>query len=50
METEKTVWSELPNGGKYIVEQILTLEKINKSKRAELWESQTGIGVEKLTI
>ena len=33
-----------------IVEQILPSEEINKSKRAELWESQFGIRVEKLTI
>ena len=32
-----------PNGGKAIVEQILALEEINKSKGAELWESQSGI-------
>ena len=29
METETTTWSELPNGGKAIVEQILGLEKTN---------------------
>ena len=38
METETTTWSELPNGGKAIVEQKLASEKINKSKRTELWE------------
>ena len=50
METEKTTWSEFPNGGKAIVEQILASEEINKSKRAGLWESQSGIQVGKLTI
>ena len=44
METE-TTWSEFRNGGKPIVEQILVSEEINKSKRAELWESQSGIRV-----
>ena len=32
METETTTWSEFPNGGKAIVEQILASEEINKSK------------------
>ena len=50
METEKTAWSEFPNGGKAIVEQILASEERNKSKRAGLWESQSGIRVGKLTI
>ena len=50
METETTTWSEFPNGGKAIVEQILASEEINKSKRAGLWESQSGIQVGKLTI
>ena len=36
METETTTWSEFPNGGKAIVEQILPSEEINKSKRAGL--------------
>ena len=49
METE-TTWSEFPNGGKAIVEQILASEERNKSKRAGLWESQSGIWVGKLTI
>ena len=35
METETTT-SEFPNARKSIVEQILVLEKINKSKRAGL--------------
>ena len=38
METETTSWSELPNGGKAISEQILASKEINKSKRAGLWE------------
>ena len=49
METETTTWSEIPKGGKAIVEQIIASEEINKSKRAGLWESQSGIQVEKLT-
>ena len=40
METEKTTWSEFPNGGKAIAEQILASEDRNKSKTAGLWESQ----------
>ena len=36
METETRTWSEFPNGGKVIVEQMLTSEEINKSKRAAL--------------
>ena len=36
---ESGTWSEFPNGGKAIVEQILASEEINKSKRAGLWES-----------
>ena len=49
METETTTWSEFPNGGKAIVEQILASEERKKSKRAGLWESQSGIQVGKLT-
>ena len=45
-----TTWSEFPNGGKAVVEQIIASEQINKSKRAELWESQLGIRVGKLII
>ena len=33
METVTTTWSEFPNGGKAIVEEILASEEINKSKR-----------------
>ena len=40
MENEATTWSEFPRGEKAIVEQILASEEINKSERAELWESQ----------
>ena len=50
METESTLWSEFPNGGKAIVEQILASEEREKSKRAVLWESQCGIRIGKLTI
>ena len=50
MQTETTTWSEFPNEGKAIVEQILTSEEINISERAGLWESQPGIQVGKLTI
>ena len=49
METE-TRTSEFLNGGKAIVEEILMSEEINKTKRAGLWESQSGIQVGKLTI
>ena len=50
METETTKWSEFPNGGKDIVEQILATEERKKSKRTGLWESQSGIQIGKLTI
>ena len=46
----QTTWSEFPNGGKAIAEQILASEEINKSKRAGLWDSQSGIQVGKLNI
>ena len=36
METETTILSEFPNGGKAIAEQILASEVRNKSKRARL--------------
>ena len=35
-ETETTTWSEFPNGGKAIIEQILASEEINESRRAGL--------------
>ena len=50
MEAETTTRSVFPNGGKVIVEQILPSEEIKKSRRAGLWESQSGTGVGKLTI
>ena len=50
METDATTWSEFPIEGKDIVEQILVSEERNKSKRAGLWESQSGIRVGKLII
>ena len=50
MEIETITWSEFPNGGTAIVEQILASVERNQSKRAGLWESQSGIQVGKLTI
>ena len=50
METETTTWSEFSNEWKTIVEHILASEEIKKSKRAGLWESQSGIQVGKLAI
>ena len=50
METETTRWSAFPNGEKAIKEQILASEERSKSKIAGLWESESGIGVGKLTI
>ena len=50
MEAQTTTWSEFPNGGKAIVEQILASEERNKSKKAGLWESQYGICVGKLNV
>ena len=50
METETRTWSELLNGGKAIVEQILASEEKNKSKRTGLWEPQSGIQAGTLTI
>ena len=49
-ETETTTWSEFPNGEKAIVEQILVSEERKKSKRAGLWESQSGMQAGKLII
>ena len=46
--TERTTWSEFPNEGKGIVEQVLASEEINKSKKVGLLESQSGIQVGKL--
>ena len=50
METDKKTWSEFPNGGKAFAEKILASEQRNKSKRAGLWESQSGIHIGMLTI
>ena len=50
METETAPWSEFPNGGKTIAEQMLASEERDQSKRTGLWESQSGIRVGKLTI
>ena len=41
METDTTTWSEVPNGGKDIVEQMLASEDRNKSTRAGLPEQLT---------
>ena len=49
-ETETTTWSELPNGGKATVEQILGLAKRKKSKSAGLWESLSEVQVRRLMI
>ena len=40
----------IPNWGKAIAEQIVASEEISKSKRAGLWESQSGYQVGKLTV
>ena len=50
MESEKTICSEFPNGEKAIVEKMLASGEINKSKRAWLRESESGIQVGMLTI
>ena len=50
VETETTTWSEVPNGGKAIAEQILASEERNKSRRAGLWKSESEIRVGKLAI
>ena len=42
MENETTTWSEFSNCGKAIVEEILESEERKKSKRAGVWESQSG--------
>ena len=42
--------SEFPDGGKAIEEQIVASEEINKSKRAGLWQSQSGIWAGQLTL
>ena len=50
IETRTTAWSEFPNGGEAIVEQVSAPQERNKSKRAGLWESQSEIRFGKLTI
>ena len=50
METVTTTLLEFLNERKAIVEQILASEEINQSKRAGLFESQSGTRVRKLTI
>ena len=47
METKTTTWSKFPTGDKVIVEQIPGSDERNISKRAGLWESQSGICVGK---
>ena len=50
LKTETTTWLEIPNGRRAIEEQILSPEERKQSKRAGLWQSQSGIQVEKLII
>ena len=50
MEIETTTWSSFPNRGKAIIDQTLASEEWNISKRAGLWDSQSGFQVGKLTI
>ena len=50
MEIETATWSGFLNGGKAISEQILASEEISKSKRAEMWGSQSRMWVGKLII
>ena len=38
VKIQTATWSEFPNEGEIIVEQILASEERNKSKRAGLWE------------
>ena len=45
METKTTIWSEFSNQKKVIVKQILVSVERNKSKRAGLWEPQSGMRV-----
>ena len=49
METETTSWSEFPNGGKAILEQILASEEINPKEQDYEGHSQ-GSEQEKLAI
>ena len=50
MEAETTKWSEFPNGGRTIVEQILVSKERKKSEITGLRHSQSGTWVGKLTI
>ena len=50
METDAITWLKFASGGIAFVEQMQAWEEINKSKRAGLWESQSGILVGKLTF
>ena len=50
MKAETKFWSEFPNGGKAIVEEILASKERNKSRKAGLWESQSEIRVGKLDM
>ena len=43
-------WSEFPDQGKATIEEILGPEVKKKSQRTELWEPQSGIHEETLTI
>ena len=40
METETTTWSEFPNGGKAIVEQIVVSEERNNQNSRTVSHSQ----------
>ena len=48
METETITLSEFPNGQKSTIDQIIVLEEIIKSNRAQLIETESGILVRKL--
>ena len=48
IETETTTWSEFPNGGRAIVEQLLASDVRNPKEQD--YENQSGIQVGKLTI
>ena len=44
-EIETATWLKFPNGGKVTAQEILVSEEKNKSKRAGLWQSTSGIRV-----
>ena len=50
MKTDTKTWSEFPDEGKAIIEQILASEERKKSKREGLQESQSAMREGKLTI